>query len=333
MTALTGIQTAAVVVMNLDQADAVEVLKSLNEQETEGIVAEIMRMRDLDQQTVADALSQFNRIALGHHLPVKGGRDIATSLLEATYGSEKAAGVMAKVSATGSAFEFLMGLEAAHIASLIDNEQPSMVALVLAHLSDATAAAVLAELPESIRAEVSLAIALMGTASPDAVTIVAETLRARTGTFASSNGVPETIGGVQQLVDIINRSDASVEKALLAELEASDPVLAEDIRSRMFTFADITILEDRDAQVVLRGIDVRVLALALKNASEPVTDVIRRNMTERNREGLDEESNLLGQVRLSQVEEARSEIVRAIRELEATGAITIHRGSEDEYVS
>jgi flagellar motor switch protein FliG len=99
----------------------------------------------------------------------------------------------------------------------------------------------------------------------------------------------------------------------------------------MFTFADIVVLDDRDAQRVLRGIDVRVLALALKGSSGPVADVILRNMTERNREALQEESRLLGTVRVSQVEEARAAIVRTIRELEAAGDIRVQR-VEEEYV-
>ena len=196
----------------------------------------------------------------------------------------------------------------------------------------AEAAAVLAELSDPARTDVAHAIATMGTASQDAVAIVASSLRARSGAFATRDS-RETLGGVQPLVDIINRSDATVEKALLSNLEARDSALAEDIRSRMFTFADIVVLDDRDAQRVLRGIEIRVLALALKGASDEVAAVIRRNMTERNREVLEEESRLLGSVRVSQVEEARSEIVRTIRTLEASGDIRVRRGDEDEYVN
>ncbi len=101
----------------------------------------------------------------------------------------------------------------------------------------------------------------------------------------------------------------------------------------MFTFADVVVLDDRDAQRVLRGIEIRVLALALKGAAQEVAAVIRRNMTERNRDTLDAESRVLGSVRVSQVEEARAEIVRTIRALEAAGEIRVRRGDEDEYVA
>lgn len=334
MTALNGTQTAAIVMMNLDRALAIEVMKHLTEPEAEGIAAEIIRLHSLDAETTARALSDFHRIVQGHLPPARGGRDIAAGLLEASFGTDRAAGVLTKVSSamTGSSFDFLIAVEPAQIASAVDGELPQTIALVLAHLPVDRAASVLAELSDPVRTDVAHAIATMGTASQDAVAIVAEALRARSGAFATRDA-PEVLGGVQPLVDIINRSDAAVEKALLANLEALDSDLAEDIRSRMFTFADIVVLDDRDTQRVLRGIEVRTLALALKGAPPAVAAIIRRNMSERNRETLDEEAQALGPVRVSQAEEARAEIVRTIRALEATGDIRVQRADEDEYVS
>ncbi|MCR2813979.1 flagellar motor switch protein FliG [Microbacterium sp. zg.Y1090] len=334
MSELSSTQTAAVVMMNLDRALAVEVMKHLTDDEAESIAAEIIRLRNLDAETTSRALSDFHRIVQGHLPPARGGRDIAAGLLSASFGAERAEGVLTKVSSamTGSSFDFLSAVEPAQIASVVDGELPHTIALVLAHLPVDSAAAVLAELSDPLRTDVAQAIATMGTASQDAVAIVADALRARSGAFAMRDS-PEVLGGVQPLVDIINRSDATVEKALLANLEARDSTLAEDIRSRMFTFADVVVLDDRDAQRVLRGIEIRVLALALKGAPASVAAVIRRNMSERNRETLDEEAQTLGAVRVSQVEEARAEIVRVIRALEAAGDIRVQRGDEEEYVS
>jgi flagellar motor switch protein FliG len=119
----------------------------------------------------------------------------------------------------------------------------------------------------------------------------------------------------------------------LEALDERDPELAEEVRSRMLTFADVVKLERKDVQQVLRGIDVSILAIAMKGSTDAVTEVIRTNLSERNREILDEEYEALGPVRVSQVEEARAEIVRAIRALEAEGVITVQRGDEDEYVN
>ena len=331
MKTLSGRQKAAVVLMNIDRVAAIEVMKHLSEAEAEAITAEIIGLQSLDATTTAQALGDFQRIAAGHLPPGRGGRDIAASLLEASFGSERAAALLGRVGSTNSAFDFLTAADPAQVAGLLDGELPQTVALVLAHLPTDRAAAVLAALPESARTDVAHAIATMGTATQDAIAIVAESLKARTGLLATRDA-PERLGGVEPLVEIINRSDASIEKALLESIENRDRSLADDIRSRMFTFADIVRLDDRDAQRVLRGVDIRTLALALKGANEGIAEVIRRNVSERNRENLEFESRSLGPVRISQVEEARAEIVHMLRGMEAAGEISVQRSDEDEYV-
>jgi len=334
MTTLTGTQTAAVVIMNLEKPQAVEVLKHFSEPEAAAITAEIIRLRHLSADDTAKALNEFHSVARGHLPPSRGGRDLAEELLAETFGAERAAGVLSKVASamSGTAFDFLSSVEPTQLAGVIEGEMPATIALVVAHLPADKAAVVLAELPDSVRTDVAHSIATMSSASQEAVTIVAEALRARSGLLATRD-TPETLGGVQSVVDIINRSDASVEKALLESLEARDSDLAEDIRSRMFTFADIGALDDRDTQRVLRSLEIKTLALALKGAEERVASAIRRNMSERNRTTLDEEMQALGKVRMSEVEEARSEIVRLIRALEQAGDIRVQRGDEDVYVS
>lgn len=331
MKSLTGRQKAAVVLMNIDRSAAIEVMKHLTETEAEAITAEIIGLQHVDAALTAQALKDFQRMAAGHLPPARGGRDLAATLLEASFGSERAAALLGRVGSSNSAFDFLGAADPSQVAALLDGELPQTVALVLAHLTTEQAAAVLAVLPEATRSDVAHAIATMGTATQDAIAIVAESLRARTGVLATRDA-PERLGGVQPLVDIINRSDASIEKTLLESIESRDRSLADDIRSRMFTFSDIVRLEDRDAQRVLRGVDIRTLALALKGASENISEVIRRNVSERNRENLDLEGRSLGPVRVSQVEEARAEIVHLLRGMEAAGEISVQRSDEDEYV-
>lgn len=232
----------------------------------------------------------------------------------------------------GKQFEFLDAVEPGQVQMLLAGELPQTSALVLAHLRADHASRVLAGLDDDARTEVAHAIATMGSPSPDAVRVVADTLKQRASAVVSARTSSDSVGGVQPLVDIINRADAATEKALLESLEQRDPALAEEVRSRMLTFDDIVRLDPRDVQQVLRGVDAAVLAVATKGATEAVTEVITQNLSERNREILEDEIRILGPVRLSQVEDARASIVRAIRDLEATGAITVQRGDEDAYV-
>jgi flagellar motor switch protein FliG len=138
---------------------------------------------------------------------------------------------------------------------------------------------------------------------------------------------------VQAVVDLINRADVSTERSVLDGLDGLDPSLAEEVRSRMLTFADLVKFDRKDVQQVLRGIDSSILAVAMKGSGEALVEVIRANISERNREILEDEIASLGPVKMTQVEEARAEVVRAIRNLEAEGVITLQRGEEEEYVA
>ncbi|GAA4188974.1 flagellar motor switch protein FliG [Microbacterium oryzae] len=331
-TPLTGLRKAAIVLLNMDRAASAAVLRHLGEARAEVLAAELTRLGGVDVAATAEALGEYRRIAAGGAVPSRGGQELATGLLETAFGREKAVGIVGRaMSQGGVSFDFLNAADPAQLATILEGELPTTVAVVLANLRADRAAAVLAALQDPLRTDVAQAIATMGTATQEAISVVADSLRSRLGVFATRD-VHEALGGVQPLVEIINRSDTALEKALLASLEGRDQALAEDIRSRMVTFADIARLEDRDAQRVLRGIDLRVLALALKGADEQVSEVISRNMTERNRESLAEEARVLGPVRMRQVDEARAEVVRIIRELEAAEEITLSRDDEDEIV-
>ena len=331
---LTGTQKVAIVMMNLGQERAAEVMKQFSELEAAAIISEIVGLRRVDDTVAAETLAEFHRMTATGPRQSHGGHDFALGLLEASFGAEKAAGVMNRVASSmaGKAFEFLDVAEPGQVLTLLDGELPQTIALVLAHLRPERASAVLAGLDVSRRTDVAQCIATMGTATPEAVRIVTDTLKLRAGSVVGSGEAAEVIGGVQPLVDIINRSDVATERAMLEALDERDPALAEEVRSRMLTFADIVKLESRDVQQVLRGIDSSVLAAAMKGSGESVIEVIRANLSERNRTTLDEEIVAIGPVRVSHVEDARAEIVRAIRDLAAQGTITVVRGDEEEYV-
>jgi flagellar motor switch protein FliG len=140
------------------------------------------------------------------------------------------------------------------------------------------------------------------------------------------------VGGLDPLIQIINRSDRATERLIVEGLQARDPELAEEVKSRMFMFEDILMLENRDLQQVLRQVEGADLAPAMKGVSEELRQKITSNMSERAAETLLEEIDLLGPVLLRQVEEAQQKIIQVIRRLEDSGDIVLRRGSDDEYV-
>jgi flagellar motor switch protein FliG len=133
---------------------------------------------------------------------------------------------------------------------------------------------------------------------------------------------------VQPLVAIISRADVSAEHDLLDALDGLDPALAAEVRSHMLGFADIVKLEARAVQQVIRGVDAAVLAIAIKGADPAIVEIIRANMSERNRELLDTEIELVGKVRKAQIIESQAPIVKAMRELAAQGSLLVQGDDE-----
>jgi flagellar motor switch protein FliG len=331
---LSGTQKVAIVLMQMDQAHAAEVMRQFTDAEADEIAAELVRLRRVDSATVESTINEIHDLATSGRLNAHGGHEIASSLLEASFGADKASTVMDRLatSMAGMNFDFLDGADPSHIGALLDGELPQTIALVLAHLRPGAASAVLSCFQEPLRTDSARALASMGTAVPEAVRVVAEELNKRLGGSQKSQEPVDSLGGIQPLVDILNRSDIGIEKDVLSALDERDPELAEEVRSRMLSFADLARFDRRDVQRVLRGVDASTLAFALKGAAADVEETIRANISDRTKEILDAEIDSMGRVRVSQVEEARASVVQAIRALEASGEITIERGDEEDYV-
>ena len=170
----------------------------------------------------------------------------------------------------------------------------------------------------------------MDRTSPEVVQEVEKVLKDR---LLSIGGQDYTAaGGIGALVDILNRADRATEKTILEDLEEQDPVLAEEVKKLMFVFEDIVLLDDRSIQTVLKEVDMKDLALALKAASEAVMKRIISNMSDRAAEMLKEDIEFMGPVRLRIVEDAQQRIVNIIRRLDDAGEIVISRGKEDEIL-
>jgi flagellar motor switch protein FliG len=217
------------------------------------------------------------------------------------------------------------------VLSFLQDEHPQTVALVLAHMRADQAAIVLSGMPDDLQADVAHRVAVMGTTSPDVVRRVEAVLERKLSSVLQSNDVAAA-GGLQPLVDIINHSDRATERLILEGLERRDPALAEEVRSQMFMFEDIVTLDDRSVQLVLRQVDSKELATALKGVSTDVRDKIMTNVSERAAANLADEIEMLGAVRLSTVEESQAKVIASIRSLEESGQIVISRGDRDEYV-
>jgi flagellar motor switch protein FliG len=277
-------------------------------------------------------LEEFHQMCIAQEYITKGGVDYAREILQKALGPEKAQEVISRLSTSlqVSPFDFARKTDPSQILSFIQGEHPQTIALIIAYLHPEQAAMILSALPQNLQTEVAMRIATMDRTSPEVIKEVERVLEKKITTLTSSDYT--SAGGIKSLVEILNRVDRSTEKSILEELGEKNPDLAEEVKRLMFTFEDIISLDDRSIQRVLRDIDSKDLALALKGANEDVKKKIFKNMSERAQQVLKEELEYIGPVRLRNVEEAQQRIVNSIRRLEETGEIVIARGRGEEIV-
>jgi flagellar motor switch protein FliG len=333
MAELSGLQKAAVVIVELGPDRAAAVLAHLKETEIEEVMAEVVRLQTVDAEVAQVVLAEFVDMVNAHSYASQGGLAFAEQMLRAGMDPARASEIMNRLKATlvEVPFQFLQRADARQLLSFLREEHPQTIALVLAHLPAPLAAVVLSGVTGELQGDVAHRIAVMDATSPD---IIREVERALERRFSSVVGPGEmtTVGGLEPLVDIINRSDRATERLILEGLESIDQALADAVRARMFVFEDIASLDDRSVQLVLRSVESADLALALKGVREDVRQAILRNISTRAAENLVEEIELLGPTRLTVVEEAQAKIVQSIRALEESGQIVLQRGTDEEVM-
>jgi flagellar motor switch protein FliG len=331
---MSGIRKAAMLMIQLGPEHSARVMAQLREPEIEELSAEIVQLGMVDRADSDQVLSEFHEMHQARTHVGQGGFDFARELLMNSVGAEKAEDLLHRLSATlvDLPFSFLQKADPRQLLSFLSDEHPQTIALVLAHLPAPQASAVLSGLAAELQADVAHRIAMMDRTSPEIIRQVEGMLERKLSAVLQPSEM-STVGGLQPLVDIINRADRTTERQILEGLDARSPELAEQVRSKMFMFEDITLLDDRAVQLVLRQVETADLATALKGVREDVRDKVMRNMSERAAENLADEIEMLGPVRLRTVEEAQAKVVQAIRALEASGQITIRRGDDDEFVA
>jgi flagellar motor switch protein FliG len=328
-----GVRKAAITLIQLGSDKAAAVLSHLSDSEVEEISAEIARLDSIEEEEIDEVMSELREMVTARINIAQGGLAFAQNLLEQSLGPERAAQIIERLQAAAVQlpFQFLHRADPTQLRSFIADEHPQVIALILAHMNPDKASLVLSGLPPEQQTEVAHRIAVMDRTSPEIVRTVEASLERKLSSVLQPAEMSR-VGGVDPLVNIINRSDRLTERAIVEGLEALDAELADEVRSRMFMFEDIVTLEDRSVQLVVRQVDTGELALALKGVSEAVRNKVTSNLSERAAETLLEEVDLLGAVRLTQVEEAQQSVIRTIRQLEEQGQIMVRRGNDDELV-
>jgi flagellar motor switch protein FliG len=248
------------------------------------------------------------------------------------FGSEKAEEVIKRIVAAMQVvpFEFLKKADPSQVLSFIQDEHPQTIALILAYMPVGNAALILSKLPGDLRAEVAARIAMMEQTPPEVIRRVEQVLEKKVSSILSQE--MSQAGGPKALVDLLNRVDRSTERLIIESLTDTSPELAETVKNMMFVFEDVVQLDDRAIQAVLREVDMKELATALKGVNNDVQTKIFKNMSERASQMLKEDMEFMGPVRLRVVEESQQKIVATIRRLEEAGEIVVGRTGEEDVL-
>ena len=332
MSSVAGRQKAAILLVSLGAEASAAVFKHLRQEEIDELTLEIAGIGHVSPERKQEVVEEFYEVALAQEYIAEGGLDYACAILEKALGKEHAQDVMARLSGAiqVSPFEFLRQTDATQILNVIANEHPQTVALILAYLPADTAAQVLSSLPEAQQTDVATRIALMDRTAPEVIREIERVLERKLSSVINQDLT--SAGGLRSLVDLLNQVDRTTERAIFDSLEEEHPELAEEVRRMMFLFEDIVTLDDRSIQQLLREVDTKELAIALKGPRDEVKDTIFRNMSERAATNIREDLEFMGPVRVKQVEEAQQKVVEIIRRLEESGQIVIVRGAEEQLV-
>ena len=329
---MDGVEKSAILLIALGPEKSSKIFKHLREDEIEQLTLEIANTGSVSPQLKEEVLSEFYEVCLAQQYIAEGGISYAKELLEKALGEDKAKDVISKLTANLQVrpFEFVRKTDPAQLLNFIQDEHPQTIALILAYLSPQQAAMIISALPQERQADVAKRVAMMDRTSPDVIKEVEKILESKLASLVNQDYT--IIGGVDQVVEILNAVDRGTEKHIMETLEIEEPELADEIRKKMFVFEDILLLDDRAIQRVLHDVDNNDLAMALKGSNEQVQNAIFNNLSKRLASMIKEDMEFMGPVRMKDVEEAQQKIVNIIRKLEDSAEIVISRGGGDEII-
>ncbi|MDX9870637.1 MAG: flagellar motor switch protein FliG, partial [Candidatus Cloacimonadales bacterium] len=322
-----GKKKAAILMIGLGTESSANVFKLLSDNDVELITAKIASLSSVEPRISEAVFEEFYEMIKAQEYISLGGIEFAKELLQSALGDVRAMEIIKKIQRMlqVKGFNVLKQVDSTQLLTFIQKEHPQTIALVLTQLEPLQAANVLTELPEDLRNDVVIRFAAMERVSQEMINTVEQILEERID-FSQQGS---QFGGVRAAADIINLVGSTVERSILEAISAKDPKLATEIKNLMFVFEDILYLDDRTIQMILRDVDQKDLAMALKGVVEEVQEKIFKNISERGATIIREEMEYAGPVRLREVETAQQAILDVIRKKEELGEIQLTKGGED----
>jgi flagellar motor switch protein FliG len=330
---LSGTRKAAILTLLLGEEVSSAVFKFLSEDEIERIAKEVAALGAVAPDSGETVLEEFHSMSLAAAYVARGGVEFAQQLLLKSLSPEHARRIIDRVVRSfqsTAGFTSLAKADPQQLSKFILGEQPQTIALILAHLDSSHAAQLLSLLPESLRVDVLSRMACLDEISPEVVSRISSVIEQRLKTLGSSSH--ESYGGIRAVAELLNRLDRTVSQPVIEAIEGQNPDLAVSIRNLMFVFDDLLKVEDAALREIIQRADRKVLTIALKGTTEDMRNRFYQNMSKRAADMLREEMDVLGAIRLREVEKAQHEIVAIARKLEEEGLLTTGAAAGEAYV-
>ena len=329
---LTGPEKAAIFMMTLGEDFTSQVFKRLDEEDIKTVGRQMAKIDHVDKDDVAALLAEF-KTDVGSEDLYLSGNDLLEQALKQALNSDKASTILDEIRSDWklTLFQKARKLEPKVLTNFLRNEHPQTIALVMAVLDPSQAAAVLAELKEDVQVEVVMRMSELDKVSPEILVDVDRVLQDELLSVEGMEG--QRLGGVEAVAEILNNADRALEAMILEGVEEQRENLADEIRRLMFVFEDLNGVDDRGIMAVLKEVSTDDLKLALRTSSEDLKEKIFRNMSSRAVEMLEEDIEIMGPVRVKDVESAQQAILKIAKRLEQEGKIQLMQGGgDDEYV-
>ena len=329
---LTSTQKCAILMMLLGEEEASEILRNLGPKEVQQLGKELYNVQGLDQDTVNKVLDEFLAIIKTQTDLGMGSSNYIKNVMTKALGENKAQSVLGRITPTESdkPIEILDWMDARSVAELISDEHPQIMALIISYLEAGVAADVLVLLPEDIQADLIHRVATLETVQPDALAELERVMQLKFKTNTSLRA--SSVGGVKAAASIMNFTKQNMEQRVIKSLGEKDRLLAKEIQESMFTFETLILMDDRSMQTLLRNVDQEILIIALKGTEDELKEKIFNCMSQRAAANIKDEMEVLGPIRLTEVQEAQKAVINVARTMSDEGTIVLAGRGGDDFV-
>jgi len=328
---LSGPQKAAILFLTMGEEYSTALFKELDEASIKKIGKYMSEITYIPSDVLSTVMDEFLINFKSDSNMVVSGQDFLKQVVNKSMDKDSAREVFKVIGEKGSGVPFsdLAYIPVENLINIIQGEHPQTIALILSYLPYEKAAEVLKSLPEELKIDVALRIVQIGQVD---VEIVKELDKLIKNELSKIGGATRKCDGIETLANILNQVDGITEESVLSHIENEDGDLADKVKQKMFVFEDLLQIENRHFRDILQNVDNQLLIKALKTTSDEMKDKVFSNLSERASEMLKEDMEVMGPVKLSEVEEAQQEIIRIAKRLESEGRIVLAKGGDDVFV-